>query len=74
MAIDRVITEVRQARETLAPRFNYDLRAIIEDAQKRQATGRRKIVRLPPRPVRKLTGTKLRNQPLGQETRHAACR
>ncbi|MSU78786.1 MAG: hypothetical protein EXS16_11915 [Gemmataceae bacterium] len=48
MALDSIITEVRQARDELAKRFNYDLRAIIQDARERQAAGGRKVVTLPP--------------------------
>jgi len=47
MATDRIVAEVRQARETLAKRFNYDLRAMIEDARARQAVGTRKTVSFP---------------------------
>ena len=36
MALDSIIAEVRQVRDELAKRFNYDLRAIIQDAQERQ--------------------------------------
>ena len=55
MAIDTIVAEVRQARDALAKRFNYDLRAMIEDARQRQAAGGRKTVSFPPRPVRKPT-------------------
>jgi hypothetical protein len=37
MAIDCIVAEVRQAREELAKRFNYDLQAMIQDARDRQA-------------------------------------
>ena len=70
MALDSIIAEVRQAREELALRFNYDLRAMIQDARERQAAGGRKIVTLPPRPVRKTTGTPPLIQHL-QQTGHA---
>jgi hypothetical protein len=51
MATDAVVAEVRQARETLAKRFNYDLRAMIEDAKARQAAGTRKTVSFPAKPA-----------------------
>jgi hypothetical protein len=51
MSTDSVIAEVRKAREELAKRFNYDLRAMSQDARDRQATGGRKIMSLPPKPV-----------------------
>ncbi len=50
MALDSIITEVRQARDELAKRFNYDLRAIIQDTRERQAAGGRKVVTRPPSP------------------------
>ena len=51
MTQDNVVAEVRRAREEIAKRFNYDLRAIFEDAKKRQALSGRKVVSFPPRPA-----------------------
>lgn len=68
MASDSIIAEVRQAREELAKRFNYDLRAMIQDARDRQAASGRKVVSFPPRPVRKTISRPLPNdrmQPTG---------
>jgi hypothetical protein len=56
MALDSIIAEVRQTRDELAKRFNYDLRAMIQDARERQAAGGRRIVTLPPRPVMTTAG------------------
>jgi hypothetical protein len=56
---DRIIAEVRQAREELGKRFNYDLRAMIDDARQRQAAGGRKVVAFPPRRVRKPSSQRL---------------
>jgi hypothetical protein len=53
MTEDSIVNEVRRARDALAKRFNYDLRAMIEDARQRQAAGGRKVVSFPPRPARK---------------------
>jgi hypothetical protein len=64
MAIDSILAEVRQAREELAKRFNYDLRAMIRDARDRQAASGRRVVTFPPRPVRRTTSARLPNQPL----------
>ena len=64
MAVDSIIAEVRQVRDELAKRFNYDLRAIIQDARARQVAGGRKVVSLPPRPARKTTITPSPNEPL----------
>ncbi len=66
MAVDLIIAEVRQIRDELAKRFNYDLRAIIRDARERQVAGGREVVTLPPRPVRRKTSTPSPNQPLQQ--------
>lgn len=61
---DTIVAEVRQAREALAERFNHDLRAMIEDARKRQAIGGRRVVSFPPKPARKLTPIEPPNQGL----------
>ncbi len=52
---DPIVAEVRRAREALAAEFNYDLRALFAEMQRRQATsGRtyaaRSIQRLPQAP------------------------
>jgi hypothetical protein len=52
MATDTIVAEVRQAREALAKRFNYDLRAMVQDAKNRQATGGRRVVSFPPNPAK----------------------
>jgi hypothetical protein len=57
MIEDSVVAEVRAARDEIAKKFNYDLRAIFEDARKRQALSGRKTVSFPPRPPRKLAMT-----------------
>ena len=41
---DPIVEEVRAIREQLAAQFNYDIRNIVEDAQKRQATSKSRIV------------------------------
>ena len=53
MIEDSVVAEVRRAREEIAKRFNYDLRAMIEDARKLQTLSGRKVVSFPPRPARR---------------------
>jgi len=62
MAADTIVAEVRQARDTLAKRFNYDLRAMLKDARERQAVGGREVVSFPPRPVRRPESIQLPNQ------------
>lgn len=49
---DPIVAEVRRVREELAARFNYDLKAILEDARRRTEEAARaghKVVSLPPR-------------------------
>jgi len=41
---DPIVEEVRAIREKLAAQFNFDIRKIIEDAQRRQATSKSRIV------------------------------
>jgi hypothetical protein len=51
MQSDPIVAEIRQLREDLAARFGFDIRSIVRDAQERDATGDRVIVRrLPRRP------------------------
>jgi hypothetical protein len=58
MSSDPVVDEIRAIRERLAARFNFDIDAMVKDAQQRDAAGDRKVVRLPPRrPVGESTGS-----------------
>jgi len=41
---DPIVEEVRRAREELASKLNFDIKAIVEDAQRRQAKSRHRIV------------------------------
>lgn len=41
---DPIVEEVRAIREQLAAQFNFDIRKIVEDAQRRQATSKFRIV------------------------------
>ena len=49
MQSDPIVAEIRELRERRAARFGYDIRAIVKDAQERDAVGDREVVRLPPR-------------------------
>ncbi len=49
MEFDPIVAEIRAIRERRAARFNFGIRAILEDAQGRDARGDREIVRMPPR-------------------------
>ncbi len=46
MAKDPIIDEIRRHRQEIAKQFDYDLRAIIADARKRQKTHGKKVVSL----------------------------
>lgn len=49
MESDPVVAEVRAIREQQAARFGYQLEKIVKDAQRQDAAGDRKVVRLSPR-------------------------
>lgn len=49
MSKDEIVEEVRRIREENAAKFNHDLKAIYEDAVKRQNASDRKVVSFPPR-------------------------
>ena len=52
MARDPIVDEVRAIREELAAQFGFNVRAIAEDARKRQKASGHEVVSLPPkRPV-----------------------
>ena len=41
---DPIVDEVRAIREQLAAQFDFDIRKIVEDTQRRQATSKSRIV------------------------------
>ena len=41
---DPIVDEVRAVREELAAKFDFDIRKIVEDAQRRQALSKSKVV------------------------------
>ena len=43
MLKDEIVEEVRKAREEQAARWNFDLKAILADARKRQSESTRKV-------------------------------
>ena len=52
MPDDPIVEEVRAIRERQAAKFGFNIRAIVEDARKREGKDGRKVVSLPPkRPV-----------------------
>lgn len=44
MAKDPITDEIRKNRREIAEQFDYDLRAIIDDARKRQKTRGKKVI------------------------------
>ena len=46
---DDIIKKVRTVREELAAQHNYDVRALYEEAKKRQQKSERKVVKLAPK-------------------------
>jgi hypothetical protein len=44
MIQDPIVDEVRAIREQLSARFDFDIRKIVEDAQRRQATSQSRVV------------------------------
>ena len=58
MQSDPIVAETRRIRELRAARFAFDIRAIVNDAQARDASGDREVVRLQPRrPVSPVKGS-----------------
>jgi hypothetical protein len=57
MIEDPIVAEVRAARDAYARQFNYDLKAIVRDLRERQQAEGRKVVRLPPKPVKRRPAT-----------------
>jgi len=49
MTTDPIVEQIKRYRKEHAAKFNYNLRAIIDDARHRQGTDGRKVVRRPPR-------------------------
>jgi len=49
---DPIVAEVRKVKEQLAAKFNYDVAAMLQDAQKRERRSGHKLVSVP-KPNRK---------------------
>jgi hypothetical protein len=49
MKDDLIVAEVRKARQEHAAKFNYDIRAIAEDARSREGKDGQPVVTLPPK-------------------------
>lgn len=59
MEPDPVVAEVRAIREQLAARFDFRLHDIVKEAQRQDAAGDRKVIRLQPRrPIAASSGAK----------------
>ena len=46
---DPIVAEIREGREEHARRFNFDVRAIVEELRRAQEARGRKLVKRPPR-------------------------
>lgn len=56
MSEDPIVEEVRRIRDKLAARFDYNIKAIVENARKEQEASERRTVSFPPRkPKTRLT-------------------
>ncbi len=53
MKDDPIVEEVRRIRQEYAAQFNYDLRAMVQDLQKRQQEHSDRLVSFPSKPVQK---------------------
>ena len=53
MMKDEIVEQVRKAREENAARFNYNLKAIMADARKRQKDSGHPVVSFAQRPKKK---------------------
>ncbi len=49
MAVDYIVDEVRRARQELAAKHRFDVKAILAAAKKRQRRSRHKVVSLVPK-------------------------
>ena len=49
MQSDPIVAEIRNLRERRAARFGFDIRSIVKDAQERDVSGDREVIRRPPR-------------------------
>ncbi len=54
MMKDEIVDQVRQVRERNAAKFNYDLKAIVADARKRQKVSGHRVVSFAPKPKKSL--------------------
>jgi hypothetical protein len=50
---DPIVEEVRDIKRRLAGKFDYDVRAMLKDAQRRQTRGGHKVLVVPPRKASK---------------------
>ena len=51
MSRDKIVDEVREAREQYFKQFNFDLRALCDDLMEKQKHGKSPLVSPPPRPA-----------------------
>ena len=51
MYTDPIIDEIRKFRDEYAARFNYDVKAMVDDIRRRQQESGRKTVSRPPKRI-----------------------
>jgi len=56
MPTDPIVDDIRQIRDQLAAKFNYDVTAIARDARARQKATKRTVVSLKPRKILEVAG------------------
>ena len=54
---DNPLAELRKIRDDHANRFNYDVKAIMDNPRSREKASGRKIVSIPPKPVLQDSGS-----------------
>ena len=72
MMRDPIVDEVRAIRAQLSARFNFDIRQIVEDAQRRQASSHAQVVSFqrPNQPLQP-TGAAIPASPVSQSSKAA---
>ena len=50
---DEIIEEIHRVREEIARKYNFDVRAMLEDLQKQQSESKREYVSYAPKKVKK---------------------
>lgn len=49
---DKIVEEIHKTREEMAKKYNFNVRAMLEDLQKQQEKSGRKYVSFPPKKIK----------------------